>query len=249
MKKLILIAALSAALWQPSVQAGERASLREVAGVTGGAVVGALAGGPVGLVVGVALGAHYGASVDRVEAGAERQAALERTLEKAQHDVVSSDAKIDALSSALALADKEIAELDSEIERLFIDRAVLDGLDFDVRFRTADAELAERDKARLVLLSQLMKRVPDLVVTIDGHADARGATDYNERLSRERAHAVTGLLSGLGVSEARIKWSAHGETLAIAADGDVEGYAADRRAAIRLSLPRKADSDPVAHAP
>ncbi len=49
------------------------------------------------------------------------------------------------------------------------------------------------------------------VVSISGHADIRGSSEYNQALSLKRAHAVAEKLRQLGVAEEQIMVASHGE--------------------------------------
>ncbi len=60
--------------------------------------------------------------------------------------------------------------------------------------------------------AERLKRYPDINILLKGYADTRGADNYNQTLSRNRAEAVRNVLSGAGISPARIHASGYGET-------------------------------------
>ena len=67
-------------------------------------------------------------------------------------------------------------------------------------------------------------------MTIEGHTDQRGTTEYNLALGERRASAVKSYLGSLGVNPARILIISYGkERLADPANTD-EAYAMNRRA-------------------
>jgi outer membrane protein OmpA-like peptidoglycan-associated protein len=50
----------------------------------------------------------------------------------------------------------------------------------------------------------VLKKLPDDLIQIDGHADPRGASDFNLDLSKRRADAVASTLVAQGIDRARI---------------------------------------------
>jgi peptidoglycan-associated lipoprotein len=48
-------------------------------------------------------------------------------------------------------------------------------------------------------------------ITIEGHCDERGSTDYNLALGDQRASSVKNLLTTLGVNASRIKTISYGK--------------------------------------
>jgi peptidoglycan-associated lipoprotein len=75
-----------------------------------------------------------------------------------------------------------------------------------------------------------LQQFPAVTVTIEGHADQRGTTEYNLALGERRAAAVKDYLSSLGIDPARILIISYGkERLANPMDSE-EAYAQNRRA-------------------
>ena len=75
-----------------------------------------------------------------------------------------------------------------------------------------------------------LQQFPAVTVTVEGHADQRGTTEYNLALGERRAAAVKDYLSSLGIDPARILIISYGkERLANPMD-DEEAYAQNRRA-------------------
>jgi outer membrane protein OmpA-like peptidoglycan-associated protein len=80
----------------------------------------------------------------------------------------------------------------------------------DVKFATGSAELTPEAKAQLdalgkVLASRNGKLNPGEIV-IEGHTDARGSVEYNQKLSEERAASVVKqLVSAYGVDRKALK--------------------------------------------
>ena len=110
-------------------------------------------------------------------------------------------------------------------------------------FRTNDDSISTRAMPPLLKLGALVAAMPQARVRIAGYADPRGSPAYNSELSLRRAQGVAAVLMSAGVARERVLIEAHGKTESSSADGDLDGYAFDRRVTVRLELPR---SDQVA---
>jgi OmpA-OmpF porin, OOP family len=86
----------------------------------------------------------------------------------------------------------------------------------------------------LMKLGALVAALPDAKVRVSGYADPRGSVAVNEALSKRRADAVAAVLESAGVSPERMIVEAHGKSDAQAAEGDMDGYAFDRRVTVRI---------------
>jgi peptidoglycan-associated lipoprotein len=81
----------------------------------------------------------------------------------------------------------------------------------DVFFEYDQADLSERARASLQKNSEWMRKWLSTVVTIEGHADSRGTSEYNLALGERRASAVREYLSSLGVVVNRLNVVSMGE--------------------------------------
>ncbi len=89
-----------------------------------------------------------------------------------------------------------------------------------VSFEYASAKLSTSAQANLREFAKGIND-PDLAkatFVIEGHTDGIGSTNYNQRLSEDRAQAVTQYLVNLGVSRDRLKTVAYGESRPKVAD-------------------------------
>lgn len=76
----------------------------------------------------------------------------------------------------------------------------------------------------------------DATVSVEGHTDDQGETDYNQGLSEDRADAVaTWLTNEGGISSDAISTVGYGETLPVASNDDEEGQAQNRRVVITVT--------------
>ena len=200
------------------VQAAEHksASKQENIGVLTGLAVGAAAGGPIGAVVGAAAGAWIG---DRYHKQAVANQELTSNLDKSEVERVH-------LATSLSESTAERARL-ADLAARSSDLAT------DIGFRTDDASLTDESVVRLKKLGALASAVPGAKVRVAGYADPRGAEAYNLALSQRRADAVAAILKDAGLGADRMVVEAHGAE-ATCAEGDLDGYAFERRVTVRI---------------
>ena len=225
---LTLGAALIVAMAPVQAAEKQKSSKPEGVGVLSGLLIGAAAGGPIGAVVGAASGAILGDHWHRKDVkNAELTASLSRTEADKQQlmaDLTQTMAHGEMLSQAL---DKQVDKA-RDLEAAF-------------GFRTNDASLSPDDVARLQKIGSLAGAIPEVKVRVSGFADPRGKEEFNAALSQRRADSVAGVLTAAGIPADRIVIEAHGELDAKSADGDLEGYAFERRVTVRIE-PASGDS-------
>lgn len=109
-------------------------------------------------------------------------------------------------------------------------RIVLRGVNFDF-----DKSTIRRDAAEILAeAARILQDDPEVRVSVDGHTDARGTDDYNQRLSERRAEAVVDYLSRLGVSPSRLQPQGFGESRPVASNHTEEGRAQNRRVELNV---------------
>ena len=197
-------------------------SRQESIGVASGLTVGALAGGPFGAVIGAAAGAWLGGKYHKQKEDNEALTA----------DLAQGHAERSRLSGSLARSQSHEEQLTKLLERRT-------ELETQVIFRTNEATLPPNAFEQLKKMSELASTMPDMRLRVSGYADPRGTETENDALSKERADAVAAVLAGQGIDASRLVVESHGESEATAAEGDVDGYALERRVTIRLEQPVK----------
>jgi peptidoglycan-associated lipoprotein len=75
-----------------------------------------------------------------------------------------------------------------------------------------------------------LQQFPAVTVTVEGHADQRGTTEYNLALGERRAAAVKSYLTSLGVDPARVLTISYGKERLADPSETEEAYALNRRA-------------------
>jgi outer membrane protein OmpA-like peptidoglycan-associated protein len=217
---LTLAAACAASLpvhaQQQMQQQRTPASKQENIGVVTGIVVGALAGGPIGAVVGGAAGGVIGEHYHKQQV---KNATLSGDLSKSETE-----------RATLA---KNVSQLDETVSRT-------DQLQTDIGFRTGDASIDKKSVPPLLKLGALAATLPDVKVRVAGYADPRGSDELNNELSKRRAEAVAAVLAQAGISREQLIIEAHGKSESSTAEGDLDGYAFDRRVTVRIE--RKAEA-------
>jgi outer membrane protein OmpA-like peptidoglycan-associated protein len=205
------------------VQAAEqpKPSKAENVGVFSGLAIGALAGGPIGAIVGAAGGAFLG---DKFHQKNVQNDELRVSLARSESD--KSKLMAD-LASTMAHGEKLSEELDNAVNKTH-------DLEAAFAFRTNDASLSGDDFARLQKIGSLAGAIPEVKVRVSGFTDPRGSEKFNAALSKRRATSVAGILESAGIPSDRIVIEAHGEHESISADGDLEGYAFERRVTVRI---------------
>lgn len=103
--------------------------------------------------------------------------------------------------------------------------------DFDSSF----VKYSERPKAEVV--AQVLKKLPEVKLLIDGHCDERGTEEYNRALGERRALALREYLIQLGIDHSRIRTRSWGEDRPVDPGHNEEAWAKNRRGEFILLLP------------
>jgi len=100
----------------------------------------------------------------------------------------------------------------------------------DIHFKYDSSELTSMAKILLKEKSAWLKENYSVVVSIEGHCDERGTTEYNLALGERRASAVKMYLIDLGISGSRLSTISYGEEQPIDTGGSESAYQQNRRA-------------------
>lgn len=94
--------------------------------------------------------------------------------------------------------------------RLVDDRLVLDDV---IHFEFNSPRIRTRSTGLVQKVAEFITVTPHILeVSIEGHADARGADDYNQHLSEARAESTRAMLVRFGVDESRLRVVGHGKS-------------------------------------
>ena len=200
------------------------ASKQENIGVVTGLAVGAAAGGPVGAIIGAAAGAWIG---DRYHKQDVAKKALASDLSQSETQKAMLSQNVSDLNASLAEARAKGDKLDLALKNT-------EALQTDVSFRTNDDSINAQAMSPLLKIGALAASMPDMKVRVAGYADPRGSEEVNDALSRRRAEAVAAVLEKAGLPKDRMIVEGHGKGESTAMDGDLDGYAFERKVTVRL---------------
>ncbi len=102
-------------------------------------------------------------------------------------------------------------------------------VDIEVRFAFDSAVVSAEGRTEVNQLAAFMKRFPEAVVFIEGHASNVGKAEYNMRLSERRAKAIADLLTAQGIDSSRITSQGFGVTRPRVQGNTREAHAANQR--------------------
>ncbi|MBL4658511.1 MAG: OmpA family protein, partial [Flavobacteriales bacterium] len=90
-------------------------------------------------------------------------------------------------------------------------------------FEHDKTNILKESKVELDKLYKLMTNMPNMIVEISGHTDAKGKHDYNMKLSQGRAQAVVDAIIKRGIDKARMTAKGYGETIPVVDNFDADG--------------------------
>jgi outer membrane protein OmpA-like peptidoglycan-associated protein len=209
---------------QEPVQPRPAASKQENAGFVTGIAIGAVAGGPFGAILGAAAGAWLG---DRYHKQSTQSESLATDLSRSEAERQRLARNFAQLDGSLVQSQQRATQLDQTLSHT-------NEIETDVGFRTGDASINTKAVPPLLKLGALAAAMPDVKVRVSGYADPRGSDTFNDDLSRRRAEAVAAVLTQAGITPDRLIVEGHGKSEASSTEGDMDGYAFDRRVTVRI---------------
>jgi outer membrane protein OmpA-like peptidoglycan-associated protein len=172
------------------------------------------------------------ANQQRIEQNAQTIEQQQQTLQRQAQQIASNKSQIDvnaqkivATTGALEATNARIANLD--------DYNVISTI--TVYFKNGRASIAPSYKAQLQEFAGRANGVRGYVVQVKGYASAVGADALNQRLSMQRAAAVTAVLQQHGIPPTNIVVpAAMGVSEQVAANKTAKGQAQNRRTVVTL---------------
>lgn len=238
MRKNIIVVAVLASFMATGAQAAEPGLDRgEKIGLGLGLVAGSFAG-PAGAM----FGAMLGASLVDIYSRAGQRDELAGQVRALEAETGEYQAETLQLRQSLADARTAVAAARVQLANQVPGEQVADSVSFDLLFRTGESEVGEEALPRLQQLGQLLQAHPELQLRLDGFADQRGEFDFNQQLSEARVASVLQVLEKTGLDPQRTQIAAWGESESRAMEGDVDGYAMERKVRVRLVAPSSAMS-------
>lgn len=223
LKNLVVMAGLSLAI----VLTGCNASSATKGGLIGGAS-GAAVGAGVGALVaknnrkkGALIGAAAGAAV-----GTTAGVIIGKKMDKKKKE-------LEALKNA------EVTEVEDQNGLKAIQ--VTFGED-GIKFATGKSVLGQSAKTNLAAFAKTLTTGEDVSaadITVEGHTDSTGSTAVNEKLSKQRAQAVTDYLVSQGVPAANITTRGLASEYPVADNSTVEGRSKNRRVEVYITASKE----------
>jgi outer membrane protein OmpA-like peptidoglycan-associated protein len=170
----------------------------------------------------------------RQEADAARAAADAARLAAEQQARQSQDATAQAEREREELRNRLREQLNVILETRETARGLIVNVS-DVLFDFDRAELKPGARERLARVAGILSAHPGLQIEIEGHTDAVGTDDYNQRLSERRAGSVSAYLREQAIGQAIVATAGFGESKPVATNGTAEGRQQNRRVEIVVS--------------
>ncbi len=166
------------------------------------------------------------------EAEAKKKAEAERIALDAEAARKAGEAKRQA--DAAALSEKQAANTAVDNKRkadalrcqTLIRSAAAEGI---IQFERAKADIDRKSFPTLDQLTRLANDCPEFKISIEGHTDAEGTDERNQKLSDRRAKAVADYLAKAGVQPDRLTSAGYGAARPIAPNDTAENRAKNRR--------------------
>jgi outer membrane protein OmpA-like peptidoglycan-associated protein len=133
--------------------------------------------------------------------------------------------------------DKQAEELRRDLEGAKVER-VGEGIhivfDSGILFDSGSEKLKPEAKRNIEELARVLKKYDDTNIIIEGHTDAAGSEEYNQRLSERRADAVADYAARFGVDSRRFSVTGFGESKPVAVNSTEDGKRQNRRVEIAI---------------
>ena len=112
---------------------------------------------------------------------------------------------------------------------------LLCGIEARAYFAFNEAVLTDESRETLGKVAECLKQQPTLNISVQGHTDERGTSEFNLALGERRALSAAAYLKNLGIADARVGWVSVGEERPLDPGHDEAAFAKNRRAEL---LPR-----------
>ena len=104
----------------------------------------------------------------------------------------------------------------------------------NIFFETDSHQLLPASKAELNKVYNFLLLNPTIEVEISGHTDDTGSTEYNQKLSEQRAQAVVGFLVEKGIGVGKLKPVGYGDLVPVEDNTTEEGRSLNRRTELKI---------------
>ncbi|WP_373553142.1 OmpA family protein [Haliscomenobacter sp.] len=120
----------------------------------------------------------------------------------------------------------------AEVER--VGESILVTFDSGIMFDVDSYGLKAATRANLDKMAETMKEYDKTEIIVMGHTDATGSDEHNQKLSENRAAAVSRFLQENGITAKRVTTKGFGEQKPVASNNSVSGREQNRRVEIAI---------------
>lgn len=199
----------------------------------GGAVLGAGWGAGAGAVVGNQIGHEGDGAAVGAGVGAVNGLLTGVGIDVEEGALLDQRRAIEGLKFQNEMTARELANLQYKLDRAT--PGSFAPVFYQVFFDEDGTSIKVGSGANLEMIAQSLKsasRAPK--ISVMGHSDDSGTSDYNERLAEARARTVVGFLVEHGISADQIKVQSFGSARPLVSNGTSEGRQLNRRVDIRI---------------
>ena len=174
------------------------------------------------------------ANQDKAAADAARAAALEQQqAARAEADAARMGVQ-KAEAEKLALRERLRQQLNLILETQETARGLIVNIS-DVLFDFNKFTLKPGAREKLAKVSGILLAYPGLQIQLEGHTDAVGSEEYNQKLSEDRASSVRDYVVGQGVPAGTVTAKGFGKTQPVASNDNAAGRQKNRRVEMVVS--------------
>ncbi len=172
------------------------------------------------------------AQADAARARADAQAAQSQV--QAAQAQAQAQAATQVADSALAMREKLLSQLNNVLATSETARGLIVNMS-DVLFDTGKYTLKPDTKISLAKVAGILQSYPGLKLQVEGYTDSVGSDAFNQKLSENRAGAVSDFLVSQGVSTSNITATGYGKADPVADNSTSAGRAQNRRVQLVVS--------------
>ncbi len=151
---------------------------------------------------------------------------LEAMLQNNQSTIQTLRSTVSSALTGFTAADLTVEEKNG---KLYV------SLSQDLLFRSGSDNVDPKGRQAIQKLAEVLKKNPDIAITVEGHTDNVGSASTNWDLSVQRATSVAKILTGAGVEPERITAAGRAYFAPVASNSTAAGRAKNRRTEIILS--------------
>ena len=176
----------------------------------------------------------------QLEAERAQAAKAQADAERARAEAAAAEARANAAQAtksaddANAIREKLRQQLNSVLATSESARGLIVNMS-DVLFDSGKYTLKPDTKISLAKVAGILAAYPGLKLQVEGYTDSVGGDDYNQKLSENRAGAVSDFLVSQGVKTENISATGYGKTHPVADNATATGRAQNRRVNLVVS--------------